>query len=69
MGLGGSAAARQQRLCANKFPERPLHLPVPYPAGTRSTVLVNGVIVVENAVHTGALAGKVLRRDATGKVA
>ena len=39
-----------------------------YPSGPRTTVLVNGVIVVENAVHTGALPGKVLRRDASGAV-
>ena len=39
-----------------------------YPSGPRTTVLVNGVVVVENAVHTGALPGKVLRRDAAGAV-
>ena len=39
-----------------------------YPSGPRTTVLVNGVIVVENAVHTGALPGKVLRRDTSGAV-
>ncbi|MGB6891510.1 MAG: D-aminoacylase [Xanthobacteraceae bacterium] len=39
-----------------------------YPSGPRTTVLVNGVIVVDNAVHTGALPGKVLRRDAAGAV-
>ena len=43
--------------------------PHQYPTGTRTTVLINGVIVVENAVHTGALPGKVLRRDEKGKVA
>jgi N-acyl-D-amino-acid deacylase len=37
-----------------------------YPSGPRTTVLVNGVPVVENAVHTGALPGKVLRRNAEG---
>jgi hypothetical protein len=31
-------------------------------------VLVNGTIVVENAAHTGALPGSVLRRDQTGAV-
>jgi len=31
-------------------------------------VLVNGIPVVENAVHTGALPGSVLRRDARGAV-
>jgi N-acyl-D-amino-acid deacylase len=39
-----------------------------YPTGSRTTVLVNGVPVVENAVHTGALPGRVLRRSATGAV-
>ena len=39
-----------------------------YPSGSRTTVLVNGVPVVEDAVHTGALPGKVLRRDAAGAV-
>jgi N-acyl-D-amino-acid deacylase len=39
-----------------------------YPSGARTTVLVNGVVVVENAVHTGALPGEVLRRDAAGAV-
>ena len=29
--------------------------PHQYPTGPRTTVLVNGVLVVENAVHTGAL--------------
>ena len=40
-----------------------------YPTGPRTTVLVNGEIVIENAKHTGALPGKVLRRDASGAVA
>jgi N-acyl-D-aspartate/D-glutamate deacylase len=40
-----------------------------FPSGTRTTVIVNGTIVVENAAHTGALPGKVLRRDADGAVA
>jgi N-acyl-D-aspartate/D-glutamate deacylase len=39
-----------------------------YPSGSRTTVLVNGTIVVEDAVHTGALPGKVLRRHADGGV-
>ena len=39
--------------------------PHQYPSGARTTVIVNGAIVVENAVHTGALPGKVLRRDRT----
>jgi N-acyl-D-aspartate/D-glutamate deacylase len=42
--------------------------PHQYPSGARTTVIVNGAIVVEDAVHTGALPGKVLRRDADGAV-
>ena len=42
--------------------------PHQYPSGDRTTVLVNGVPVVENSVHTGALPGKVLRRDSSGRV-
>jgi N-acyl-D-amino-acid deacylase len=40
-----------------------------FPTGERTTVLVNGVLVVENAAHTGALPGRVLRRTADGAVA
>jgi len=39
-----------------------------YPSGDRTTVIVNGTIVVEDATHTGALPGKVLRRDRNGGV-
>ena len=39
-----------------------------FPSGARTCVIVNGVPVVENATHTGALPGKVLRRDKSGKV-
>lgn len=42
--------------------------PHQYPSGHRTTVLVNGSIVIENAVHTGALPGKILRRDLAGYV-
>jgi N-acyl-D-amino-acid deacylase len=42
--------------------------PHQYPSGSRTTVLVNGAIVVENSAHTGALPGKVLRRDHAGRV-
>ena len=38
------------------------------PTGARTTVIVNGTLVVENATHTGALPGKVLRRDGDGRV-
>jgi N-acyl-D-aspartate/D-glutamate deacylase len=39
-----------------------------YPSGARTTVIVNGTIVVEEATHTGALPGKVLRRSKDGSV-
>ena len=39
-----------------------------YPSGARTTVIVNGVVVVENACHTGATPGLVLRRGADGQV-
>ena len=42
--------------------------PHQYPSGTRTSVIVNGTLVVENAAHTGALPGKVLRRDNAGQV-
>jgi N-acyl-D-aspartate/D-glutamate deacylase len=42
--------------------------PHQYPTGTRTTVIVNGTIVVENAAHTGATPGRVLRRAADGRV-
>jgi N-acyl-D-amino-acid deacylase len=43
--------------------------PHQYPSGERTTVIVNGTIVVENATHTGALPGQVLRRSPDGGVA
>jgi N-acyl-D-amino-acid deacylase len=42
--------------------------PHQYPSGNRTTVIVNGTVVVENATHTGALPGMVLRRDRAGQV-
>jgi N-acyl-D-aspartate/D-glutamate deacylase len=39
-----------------------------FPSGERTTVIVNGTIVVENATHTGALPGLVLRRSRDGGV-
>lgn len=39
-----------------------------YPTGTRTTVIVNGTLVIENATHTGATPGIVLRRSAEGTV-
>jgi N-acyl-D-aspartate/D-glutamate deacylase len=43
--------------------------PHQYPTGVRTTVIVNGTLVVENAQHTGATPGRVLRRSAAGSVA
>jgi N-acyl-D-aspartate/D-glutamate deacylase len=42
--------------------------PHQYPTGARTTVMVNGVVVVENARHTGVTPGTVLRRAADGSV-
>ena len=42
--------------------------PHQFPSGARTTVIVNGTLVVENATHTSALPGKVLRRDGSGAV-
>jgi N-acyl-D-aspartate/D-glutamate deacylase len=42
--------------------------PHQYPSGERTTVLVNGVLVVENARHTDAMPGMVLRRAPDGTV-
>jgi N-acyl-D-amino-acid deacylase len=39
-----------------------------YPAGDRTTVLVNGEVVIDQARHTGALPGRVLRRATDGSV-
>ena len=39
-----------------------------YPSGGRTTVIVNGTAVVENARHTGATPGTVLRRATNGSV-
>jgi N-acyl-D-amino-acid deacylase len=39
-----------------------------YPSGARTTVIVNGTIVIENATHTGATPGLVLRRSTDGSV-
>ena len=54
---------------ASDFKERATYAdPHQYPSGARTTVIVNGTIVVENAAHTGALPGQVLRREADGSV-
>ncbi len=42
--------------------------PHQYPTGARTSVIVNGALVVENAVHSGALPGQVLRRACDGAV-
>jgi N-acyl-D-amino-acid deacylase len=42
--------------------------PHQYPSGPRTTVLINGSVVVENAAHTGTLPGAVLRRNGDGSV-
>jgi N-acyl-D-amino-acid deacylase len=42
--------------------------PHQFPSGARTTVIVKGTPVVENAIQTGALPGKVLRRVAGGAV-
>jgi N-acyl-D-amino-acid deacylase len=39
-----------------------------YPSGPRTTVIVNGVVVIDNATHTGATPGIVLRRSPDGSV-
>jgi N-acyl-D-amino-acid deacylase len=40
-----------------------------YPTGTRTTVMVNGTITLDATRHTGATAGRVLRRSPDGTVA
>jgi N-acyl-D-amino-acid deacylase len=42
--------------------------PHQFPSGARTTVIVNGVTVVEDATHTGATPGAVLRRGDDGVV-
>jgi N-acyl-D-amino-acid deacylase len=42
--------------------------PHQFPSGEQTCVIVNGTLVVDNARHTGALPGRVLRRDAAGAV-
>jgi N-acyl-D-amino-acid deacylase len=42
--------------------------PHQYPSGASTTTIVNGTVVVENARHTGATPGLVLRRGADGQV-
>ncbi|MBV9553987.1 MAG: amidohydrolase family protein, partial [Alphaproteobacteria bacterium] len=39
-----------------------------YPSGARTSIIVNGVLVVDRARHTGATPGRVLRRAPDGSV-
>ena len=51
------------------FEERATYdAPHRYPSGARTTVIVNGTIVVDHASHTGATPGVVLRRSPDGTV-
>ena len=59
---------RWRRLPADFRDQATYAEPHRYPSGARTTVLVNGVVVVEDATHTGALPGQVLRRRADGIV-
>jgi N-acyl-D-aspartate/D-glutamate deacylase len=53
----------------NDFTDRATYAdPHQFPSGARTTVIVNGTRVVEEAKHTGGLPGQVLRRDAQGAV-
>jgi N-acyl-D-amino-acid deacylase len=42
--------------------------PHQYPSGSRTTVIVNGTLVIENATHTGVTPGVVMRRASNGTV-
>jgi N-acyl-D-amino-acid deacylase len=42
--------------------------PHQYPSGGRTSVIVNGVLVVENASHTGALSGRLILRHRTSVI-
>lgn len=42
--------------------------PHQFPTGARTSVIVNGKLVVEDAAHTGALPGTVLKRHRSGTV-
>jgi N-acyl-D-amino-acid deacylase len=53
----------------NDFADRATYAdPHQFPSGPRTSVIVNGTVVVDNAAHTGALPGKVLRRSKDGTV-
>ena len=52
------------------FKDRATYLdPHQYPSGARTSVIVNGALVVDETRHTDALPGKVLRRSPDGAVA
>jgi N-acyl-D-amino-acid deacylase len=54
----------------NDFSDRATYAdPHQFPTGARTSVIVNGALVIDNATHTGALPGKVLRRNKDGAVA
>ena len=53
----------------NDFADRATYAdPHQFPTGARTSVIVNGTVVVDNATHTGALPGKVLLRSKDGAV-
>jgi N-acyl-D-amino-acid deacylase len=53
----------------DNFADRATYVdPHQFPSGVRTCVIVNGTLVVENAAHTGALPGKVLRKAKDGAV-
>src|SRR5580658_3209512 len=53
----------------NDFTDRATYAdPHQFPSGARTSVVVNGTFVVDNATHTGELPGKVLRRGKDGAV-
>ena len=65
----GRLARRHRDLRSGRFQDRATYAePHQYPTGARTTVLVNGTIVVDDARHTGALPGTVLRRAPDGTV-
>ena len=54
---------------ANDFRDRATYAnPHQYPSGSRTTVIVNGTVVVAHATHTEATPGRVLRRSGDGSV-
>ncbi len=60
---------RHRNLRSDDFRDQATYAnPHRYPSGARTTVIVNGTVVVENATHTGATPGVVLRRGADGSV-